>query len=76
MPFERKCGGAERIREYRYLEEGIPGRKNCKCKSPEVTIPGIFEELKEVNVLKQSEYRETSMRQRNRGGEGRRRARK
>lgn len=38
MIFEKRCEEAERIKQYRYLQEGAPGGKNGKYKSPEVGL--------------------------------------
>lgn len=42
MILEKRCEGAERIKQYRYLQEGVPGGKNDKYKSPEVGLCLVY----------------------------------
>lgn len=42
MIFEKRCEGSERIKWYRYLGEGVFGRKNGKFKSFEVGICLVY----------------------------------
>ena len=38
MRFEERRGGAEITKQYKYLEEGVPSRKESECRSPEVGL--------------------------------------
>lgn len=38
MTFEKRRKGAERIKQYRYLGEGVPSRKGSERRSPEVGL--------------------------------------